>query len=89
MKKVHLNSTIHVKLNDLGADIYYHRLDGLIEKGVQLERRLPQVDADGYSRFQLWAFMRIYGSHFALGAPEVLDDLHIYLADDDVEEVIE
>ena len=62
MKKLNLNSIIKVKLSDYGKDIYYHRFDEINKRcitngAMPLKARFPDVDRDGYTRFQLWDFM--------------------------------
>lgn len=67
--RVNLNKNIKVKLTDYGKDIFYHRYDELNEaRGrICITPRYPEVDADGYTRFQLWDFMNIYGQYMAFG----------------------
>ena len=72
MKQINLNDDIKVKLNPFGVDIFYHQYDELNEKiikrgGKPLERRMPQIDKDGYTSFRLWQFMELYGSHISAG----------------------
>lgn len=92
MKKLNLNSFVKVKLNDRGKDIFYHQYDELNRLivgrgGKPIEPRYPEVDADGYSRFQLWKFMDIYGRHMAVGAPAMTETMNIYIEEKDLEEV--
>lgn len=92
MKKLNLNSTIKFRLNDYGKDIYYHRYDDLIEfmkaKGcAPLERCFPQVDENGFTSFQLWEFMAIYGKHSGMGCPDFWKELNFYIDEKDLEEV--
>ena len=94
MKKLNLNSTIKFRLNDYGKDIYYHRFDEANEwlklRGCPpLERRFPNVDQDGYTSFQLWEFISIYGKHSGLGCPDFWQDLNFYIEDVDLEDVCE
>ena len=68
MKKLNLNSRIRVKLTDYGKDIYYHRFNELNEcieqaEGKPFKPDYPVVDKDGYSEFQLWEFIELYGPH--------------------------
>lgn len=91
MKALNLNDVIKVKLTDYGKDIFYHQYDELNNRiiangGKPLERRYPDVDADGYSRFQLWHFMKLYGEHMRMAAPEVIKPLNIYIKDEDLED---
>ena len=69
--KINLNDVVKVKLTDAGKDIYYHQNDELNEAirqrgGRPLERRMPKVDEDGYTSFQLHTLMEIYGPHIAM-----------------------
>ena len=93
MKKLNLNSIVKVKLSDKGKDIFYHQFDD-INKSISargcriIEPRFPDVDNEGYSRFQLWNFMNIYGDYFKLGMdPTPLEDLNIYIDENDLDEV--
>lgn len=87
MKKLNLNDFIKVKLTDHGKDIYYHQHDDLnnwaAERGLAASKYLipeyPKVDADGYTEFQLWHFMRIYGKHLYNGCKMVTEDNSIYI----------
>lgn len=77
--RINLNETIKVKLTDLGKEIYYHRVDEVNEwVGRQvLEPTMPKVDSDGYTEFQLWAFINEYGEHIGVGKPNVILPLEI------------
>lgn len=93
MKKLNLNSIVKVKLSDYGKDIFYHQFDdynkGILARGGRpMTPHFPEVDNDGYSRFQLWYFMQMYGDHFKLGMdPTPLEDLSIYIDEKDLDEV--
>ena len=82
---MHLNEIIKVRLTDFGKDIYYHQYDELNNrKGrVVCEPRMPKVDADGYTKFQLWDFMRVYGKYMHIGTREVIKPLQIFSAEQD------
>lgn len=93
MQKLNLNSSIKVKLTPLGADIFYNRYDELNQKikengGLPLEPRMPIIDKDGFSTFQLWDFINLYGKYFVLGMREsdkVIKDLNIYIEEKELE----
>lgn len=89
MKKLNLNSFIKVKLTDHGKDIYYHQYDWLKDYIIAPERNLPEVDADGYTEFQLWHFMNLYGEHLFNGYRVVVEDVSIYIDEKNLEEVEE
>lgn len=79
MKRLNLNSIIKVKLTDRGKDVFYHQYDSF---------RYPDVDNEGYSKFQLWDFMHIYGHTFILGnVNEVIKPLDIFIEDEDLEDM--
>ncbi len=92
MKKLNLNDKVKVKLTPLGADIYYHQFDKVSEKiklvcDEPLEPRMPKIDKDGFTEFQLWHFIKLYGEHIGTGSPNVISDIFLYISDDDLEEV--
>ena len=89
MKSINLNSLIKVKLTPKGVDIFYHQNDELNKRikeygGKQLEPRMPKIDSEGYTEFQLWDFMHIYGEHMKMGLDTVIKPLNIYIKDEDV-----
>lgn len=91
MKKLNLNCVIKVKLTDYGKDIFYHQYDELNKYVIKNSRnfikpRFPDVDSEGYTKFQLWDFMHIYGKYMMLAEPNVIEPLNIYIEDDDLEE---
>ena len=92
MKSINLNDIIKVKLTPKGVDIFYHQHDEINKwykamKALPLEPHMPKIDAEGYTEFQLWHFMNIYGKHIEMGSKEVIKPLNIYLKDEDVIDV--
>lgn len=86
MKSLNLNSIIKVKLTPKGVDIYYHQYDEF----NKLEPLMPQIDKDGYTKFQLWKFIDLYGKYFQNGMIEYpIQDLRIYIKEQDLDEVKE
>lgn len=87
MKKLNLNDIIKVKLTPLGVHIFYHRYDELNNRivkngGQPLEPRMPRIDKDGFTEFQLWDFISLYGSYFRIGTlDQPIKDLNIYIDD--------
>lgn len=83
-KKINLNDKIKVKLTLLGAEIYYHQYDEVNKRikengGTELEPIMPQIDKDGYTEFQLWYFMELYGEHIGIYKPNVIESLDIII----------
>ena len=72
--KINLNDWIKVKLTDHGKDIFYHRYDDINQSYGKIicKPDYPKVDKDGYTRFQLWQFMQLYGSHMKLTCENVI-----------------
>ena len=75
MIDINVNDYVRVRLNDLGRK--HHRDDflrwtaGLAKKP---EYRPPQEDADGWSRWQLWSLMQLFGpTIISLGAQMPFD----------------
>lgn len=77
--RLNLNESVRVKLTDLGKDIYYHHYDRVNSSyGKQIcKPTMPEVDKDGYTTFQLWRFMEIYGNHIGMCKPDVIKPLEI------------
>ena len=77
--RLNLNDEIKVKLTEHGKDIYYHQYDRL---NTALGREVckpnyPKVEEDGYTTFQLWCFMELYGVHMGMTLPNVIEPLEI------------
>lgn len=72
---IDINDYVKVKLNQFGKDIYFHRHDDTRAQYVEkngyypacFQPEYPKVDDDGYSKFQLWDFINIYGEYMELG----------------------
>ena len=77
--KININDFIKVKLTDLGKDIFYHKFDEVnAQYGREILRpRYPKEDENGYTEFQLWDFMQLYGSHIGVSYPNVIDPIDI------------
>lgn len=75
---INLNDSVKVKLTDHGKDIYFHQYDELNEHikrsgGKLIEPKMPRVDAEGYTSFQLWHLMELYGPHIHMCSPLPFD----------------
>ena len=79
LMKTNLNDRIKVKLTDYGKEIYYHRFDDVLAKMrvKSIKPEYPKVDDEGYTTFQLWDFMSIYGNYMGIAMPEVIKPLEI------------
>ena len=74
MTRINLNERIKVRLTDLGKDIYYHQFDDLNERAGRCvcKPEYPKTDEDGYTEFQLWVFIELYGKHIGMAKPNVI-----------------
>lgn len=77
--KININEHIKVKLTDYGKEIFYHQYDNLNKAfGKEIIKpSYPTVDSDGYTSFQLWCFMNLYGRYIDIGVQNVIEPLEI------------
>jgi hypothetical protein len=90
MKKLNINHIIKVKLTDHGKDIFYHQHDEFNKKFVfsKIPPRYPNVDEDGFSTFQLWDFMNVYGPYCRIGSIDpFIENNNIYICEEDLRDV--
>ena len=92
MKKINLNSEIKVKLTPFGAEIFYRQYDEVNKRilsngGEALKPRMPQIDKDWFTKFQLHDFINTFGEYMIVGQKNVIEDICIYMDDEDLEEV--
>ena len=81
--KININEFVRVKLTDHGKDIYEHHNDDLMKKveSDYVKEALKPIplsyDDEGYTDFQLWNFMNIFGRHMFNGAEPVIEHNNI------------
>ena len=77
--RINLNEPIKVKLTDWGKEIYYHQYDRTnhIAGREICKPRFPREDENGYTEFQLWCFIELYGEHMGMTLPNVIEPLEI------------
>lgn len=77
--RINLNEPIKVKLTDWGKEIYYHQYDSINQiAGREIcKPKLPKEDENGYTEFQLWCFIELYGIHMGMTLPNVIEPLEI------------
>ena len=78
MREINLNETIKVKLTPLGVNIFYHQYDDV----PKVSPIMPTIDREGYTRFQLWVFMKLYGKHIGMCKPDVIMGKAIFIEED-------
>ena len=77
--RINLNDPIKVKLTDWGKEIYYHRYDRTNQiAGREIcKPKFPKEDENGYTEFQLWCFIELYGVHMGMTLPNVIEPFEI------------
>ena len=77
--RINLNEPIKVKLTDFGKEIYYHQYDrtNQIAGRKICKPKFPKEDENGYTEFQLWCFIELYGEHMGMTLPNVIEPLEI------------
>ena len=77
--RINLNEPIKVKLTDWGKEIYYHQYDrtNQIAGRKICKPKFPKEDENGYTEFQLWCFIELYGEHIGMTMPNVIEPLDI------------
>lgn len=85
MMRINLNDPVKVKLTDWGKEIYYHQYDRVNEAvGREIcKPSYPKEDENGYTEFQLWSFMELYGEHMGMTLPNVIEPLEILYGEGD------
>lgn len=80
--RINLNEPIKVKLTDWGKEIYYHQYDRTNQiAGREIcKPSFPKEDENGYTEFQLWCFIKLYGMHIGMLLPNVIEPLEIVYA---------
>lgn len=68
-----LNNSIKVKLKPLGEQIYRDWFKQYEQYGIKVEPIPLRMDEDGWTEFQTWEFIGIFGSHVHLGMPELFE----------------
>lgn len=77
--RINLNEPIKAKLTDWGKEIYYHQYDRVNQiAGREIcKPKFPKEDENGYTEFQVWCFMELYGEHMGMTLPNVIEPLEI------------
>lgn len=72
-----INNNIKVKLTERGKAILEHEVADTINilKNLNFsDDYFPYPeDTNGYTEFQLWNFMRIFGNYFYIGCPPIIE----------------
>lgn len=78
MIEYNLNKTVYVRLNNTGRNIYKSYMEELNRNCTMRFSVEPEVDKNGYTKFQLWDLIHIFGEYIDLGLPTPFDKNCIY-----------
>ena len=82
MRAFNINYHIKVKLTDKGREIIQNDYLRLCTALPNLNLEPVYIeDEDGYTKFQLWDFMRLFGEHMYCGAPCYIENNDIILCE--------
>lgn len=83
MIKYNVNNRIKVKLTEYGKSILEREVAATMSMLKTLnftdEYSPYPEDDDGYTEFQLWNFMRIFGNHFEAGSHLIVENNELVL----------
>lgn len=73
--KINLNDKVKVKLTVAGIKAYIDHMNEPNERAksgqpIKSKWLLPSIDDEGYTQFQLWEFINIFGEYFYIGNNE-------------------
>lgn len=80
-----VNDKIKVKLTEYGKSILEHEVVNTMTmlKNLRFDDYFPYPeDENGYTEFQLWNFMRLFGSYFHIGCPLIIERNEIIFIDE-------
>ena len=76
---VNVNDTVKVKLTPYGHYAHQKEFESLRSTCPSLSYIHPKVDADGYSRFQIWELMNCFGPYMVVGSKPLFENNNILL----------
>ena len=65
--KANLNYNVYVKLNAKGLEIHKQEWERVFKNNPNFVYEAPKTDSDGYSKFQMWKLMQLFGPHIRIG----------------------
>ena len=77
--KININDEIKVKLTGYGKKKHCEHYIEYTPDIFSTDKIIPKVDKEGYTKYQLWEFMNIFGIHLYNGAKQVIENNEIIL----------
>lgn len=78
MKQFNINDIIKVKLTEHGRNMHAQNYKKYLGENFNKKYYLPAIDKEGFTKYQLWEFMNIFGEHMFNGAEQVIENNLIY-----------
>ena len=78
MKTFNINDFIKVKLTEHGYNAHVLHYKKYLGENFNNKYFLPMVDEDGFTKYQLWEFINIFGEHMFMGEDQLIEDNLIY-----------
>ena len=78
MGKININDCIKVKLTPYGYDTHIRHYKKYLGDNFNIKLFSPCVDEEGYTRYQLWDFMNIFGEYMYNGSKQIIENNMIY-----------
>ena len=90
-KAFNLNDKIKVKFTQKGRTIYLNYMLEIQKSLDKIKMNVnvpiePEIDNEGYTELVLWDFMEIFGSHMFNGQEPLIENMLIYIPDDNLRE---
>lgn len=86
MKALNINHHIKVKLTNDGKKIYINYFDKF---STLYGKDILKVDEDGFTEFQLWDFINMFGKYFYNGSLyQIIEMNNIYIDEKYLQDVI-
>jgi hypothetical protein len=71
--KFNINDTIRVRLHPAAIDVLRKEHNDIFSDAKRYVFKPPEVDSEGYSKFQVWDFMASFGGSMQLGSRPPFD----------------
>ena len=80
MELFNINDYVKVKLTAYGCKIHVEYYSKYLPNNLMSNPKfiLPIIDEEGFTKYQLWEFMNIFGEHMTHAAEQVIQGNLIY-----------
>ena len=85
--KFNLNETVKVKLTAKGRNILVKHHNRFLETTKEEVKKMHPSDEEGYTEFQMWTLMQIFGNNVYMGQLEYPFDMNMIIVTKDNNEL--